>query len=118
LAAPRFSSVTLDLPLVLASDLRRTGAADCETVRVTSRAVDPLLGPPDAAVVPSGSKSVTNRALLCAALASGTSRISGVLLADDTRAMPATPGVARGGPPSLTQPAAHQVLFVRPPNGA
>ncbi|PPK90831.1 3-phosphoshikimate 1-carboxyvinyltransferase [Kineococcus xinjiangensis] len=34
-----------------------------------------------------GSKSVTNRALLCAALAQGTSTLSGALLADDTRAM-------------------------------
>ena len=34
-----------------------------------------------------GSKSHTNRALLCAALAEGTSRLSGVLFADDTKAM-------------------------------
>ncbi len=34
-----------------------------------------------------GSKSHTNRALLCAALAQGTSRLSGVLFADDTEAM-------------------------------
>ncbi len=36
---------------------------------------------------PPGSKSLTNRALLCAALAEGTSRLDGILLADDTRAM-------------------------------
>ncbi|MCW2776424.1 MAG: aroA, partial [Frankiales bacterium] len=51
------------------------------------RAVPPLTSPPDAVVRPPGSKSLTNRALLCAALAQGTSRLSGVLLADDTRAM-------------------------------
>ncbi|MBM37072.1 MAG: cytidylate kinase [Acidimicrobiaceae bacterium] len=34
-----------------------------------------------------GSKSHTNRALLCAALAEGTSKLSGVLFADDTEAM-------------------------------
>ncbi len=36
---------------------------------------------------PPGSKSLTNRALLCAAVAEGTSRLDGILLADDTRAM-------------------------------
>ncbi len=34
-----------------------------------------------------GSKSITNRAVLCAALASGTSTLDGVLFADDTEAM-------------------------------
>ncbi len=34
-----------------------------------------------------GSKSHTNRALVCAALAAGTSRLDGALLADDTHAM-------------------------------
>jgi len=34
-----------------------------------------------------GSKSVTNRALVCAVLSAGTSRISGALFADDTAAM-------------------------------
>ena len=41
----------------------------------------------DAIVRPPGSKSITNRALVCAALARGTSRLEGVLLADDTEAM-------------------------------
>ena len=50
-------------------------------------AVAPLAGPVDAVVPVPGSKSLTNRALLCAALASGTSHLSGVLVADDTRAM-------------------------------
>lgn len=54
---------------------------------MTSRMVTPLVAPTAATVVPPGSKSLTNRALLCAGLASGTSRIDGVLLADDTRAM-------------------------------
>ena len=47
----------------------------------------PFGGPIDAIVVPPGSKSITNRALLAAALASGTSSIGGVLFADDTEAM-------------------------------
>ncbi|MFI4859882.1 MAG: 3-phosphoshikimate 1-carboxyvinyltransferase [Phycisphaerales bacterium JB063] len=38
-------------------------------------------------LAPPGSKSLTNRALLLAALADGESRLSGVLLADDTRRM-------------------------------
>lgn len=38
-------------------------------------------------VTPPGSKSITNRALLIAALAKGTSRLSGALKSDDTRYM-------------------------------
>ncbi|WP_342358584.1 3-phosphoshikimate 1-carboxyvinyltransferase [Terrarubrum flagellatum] len=38
-------------------------------------------------VTPPGSKSITNRALLLAALARGTSRLSGALKSDDTRYM-------------------------------
>ena len=41
----------------------------------------------DATLRPPGSKSLTNRALLLAALASGRSHLTGVLLADDTRRM-------------------------------
>jgi 3-phosphoshikimate 1-carboxyvinyltransferase len=47
----------------------------------------PFGGPIDAIVTPPGSKSITNRALLAAALASGTSTLRGVLFADDTEAM-------------------------------
>jgi 3-phosphoshikimate 1-carboxyvinyltransferase len=50
-------------------------------------AVEPLESPPDADVVLPGSKSITNRALLVAALADGTSVIDGALFADDTAAM-------------------------------
>ncbi|MGZ4729796.1 MAG: 3-phosphoshikimate 1-carboxyvinyltransferase [Acidimicrobiales bacterium] len=49
--------------------------------------VEPLGAPVDATVVVPGSKSITNRALVCAALAPGTSTLDGVLLADDTEAM-------------------------------
>jgi 3-phosphoshikimate 1-carboxyvinyltransferase len=41
----------------------------------------------DAEVCPPGSKSLTNRALLLAALARGRTRLSGLLIADDTRSM-------------------------------
>ena len=49
--------------------------------------IEPLDHPPHATVTLPGSKSVTNRALVCAALARGTSRLSGVLDSDDTSAM-------------------------------
>lgn len=47
----------------------------------------PLTRTPDADVTVPGSKSFTNRALLCAALADGASTLTGGLLADDTEAM-------------------------------
>jgi len=49
--------------------------------------VRPFVGPVDAVVSVPGSKSITNRALLCAALADGTTRLDGVLFAEDTEAM-------------------------------
>ena len=51
------------------------------------RAVTPLPGPVDATVRVPGSKSLTNRALVCAALADGPSELHGALHADDTEAM-------------------------------
>ena len=50
-------------------------------------AIEPLRAPPVAGVRPPGSKSITNRALLCAALAQGTSTLRGALFAQDTAAM-------------------------------
>jgi 3-phosphoshikimate 1-carboxyvinyltransferase len=49
--------------------------------------VEPLTRPPDAVVEVPGSKSITNRALVCAALADGDSTLHGALVADDTQAM-------------------------------
>jgi 3-phosphoshikimate 1-carboxyvinyltransferase len=53
--------------------------------------VEPLAQPFDRVVTVPGSKSITNRALVCAALAAheghGASTISGALVADDTEAM-------------------------------
>jgi 3-phosphoshikimate 1-carboxyvinyltransferase len=49
--------------------------------------VEPLARPPDATITVPGSKSITNRALVCAALADGTSVLEGALWADDTDAM-------------------------------
>lgn len=50
-------------------------------------AVRPLVDPPDVTITVPGSKSITNRALVCAALADGTSVLTGALRADDTEAM-------------------------------
>jgi 3-phosphoshikimate 1-carboxyvinyltransferase len=54
---------------------------------VPSLAVTPVDHPLDATVTVPGSKSLTNRALVCAALAPGTSTIEGALVADDSLAM-------------------------------
>ena len=58
-------------------------AADLPDVLV----VEPVTGPIDAVVRPPGSKSITNRALVCAALAEGETLLDGALFADDTEAM-------------------------------
>ncbi len=44
-------------------------------------------GPIQGSIRPPGSKSITNRALICAALADGPSRLIGALDSDDTRVM-------------------------------
>jgi 3-phosphoshikimate 1-carboxyvinyltransferase len=49
--------------------------------------VSPPSAPPSATVSVPGSKSITNRALVTAALAEGRSRLTGALIADDTEAM-------------------------------
>lgn len=49
--------------------------------------IDPVAGPIDLVATVPGSKSITNRALVCAALAAGRSTLEGALVADDTEAM-------------------------------
>lgn len=49
--------------------------------------VQPIANPFDVTLAPPGSKSLTNRALVLAALASGTCELSNVLFADDTLVM-------------------------------
>lgn len=49
--------------------------------------IQPVDRPIVASVRPPGSKSLTNRALVCAALADGESKLSGALVSDDTRVM-------------------------------
>ncbi len=58
------------------------------------RALSPI-SPPDLTVQLPGSKSLTNRALVCAALAEGTSRLTGWSEGEDTNAM--LEGLARLG---------------------
>ncbi|MCX6521434.1 MAG: 3-phosphoshikimate 1-carboxyvinyltransferase [Actinobacteria bacterium] len=64
------------------NDLPSDLPADVDVHRVR-----PALEPLSAVVQVPGSKSVANRALVCAALADGTSRLSGVAPGDDTAAM-------------------------------
>ncbi|MGL4512790.1 MAG: 3-phosphoshikimate 1-carboxyvinyltransferase [Lacipirellulaceae bacterium] len=49
--------------------------------------IQPARGPVRARVRPPGSKSLTNRALVCGALARGSSTLTGALDSDDTRVM-------------------------------
>lgn len=49
--------------------------------------ITPASGPIKATIRPPGSKSITNRALVCAALADGKSTLEGALVSDDTRVM-------------------------------
>ena len=49
--------------------------------------IEPLTRRPDITISVPGSKSHTNRALVCASLAAGPSKLRGALFADDTRAM-------------------------------
>ncbi len=53
----------------------------------SSRVIAVLDRPPNHTVTVPGSKSHTNRALICAALAAGTSTLDGALFANDTEAM-------------------------------
>ena len=52
-----------------------------------TRSIKPVEGPVNGSIRPPGSKSITNRALICAALANGVSVLDGVLDSDDTRVM-------------------------------
>ena len=67
---------------------RLTVPADVPTPhRGPAFAVEPIDHPVDATVIVPGSKSLTNRALICAGLAEGASIIDNALVADDSLAM-------------------------------
>src|SRR3954468_7826620 len=53
----------------------------------SSITIEPITRPFSVTMAPPGSKSLTNRALVLAALAAGTSELSNVLFADDTLVM-------------------------------
>ncbi len=73
-------------PTVMVRPTSTAGVAPPETP-APALAVAPLERPPNATVRLPGSKSITNRALLCAALASGETTLTGALFAEDTEAM-------------------------------
>ena len=85
-AGVRIHSVDEERGLLVRSD-EAARAREVLAGSAGARAVNPLDRPIDATVEIPGSKSHTNRALLCAALATGRSRLSRVLIADDTEAM-------------------------------
>lgn len=72
--------------------------------------VEPLTEPPDAVIAVPGSKSITNRALVCAALAGGASTLRGIGLSDDTEAM--LDAIARLGADVRVDSAAATALVV------
>jgi 3-phosphoshikimate 1-carboxyvinyltransferase len=61
------------------------GHSDCPMSEVLE--IKPVMRPIIATVRPPGSKSITNRALVCAALADGISTLTGALDSEDTRVM-------------------------------
>ena len=70
-----------------AADAGAADAGAADDGAATVRGIRPLARPPDTEVAVPGSKSLTNRALVAAGLARGRSTLTGVLDADDTRAM-------------------------------
>ena len=80
-------------------------------------AIAPLEAPPEVAVRLPGSKSITNRALLCAALSAGETTLTGALYADDTEAM--MEGVASLGADVVCRPERDEVVGCQgPPAGS
>ncbi|MFM2096071.1 MAG: 3-phosphoshikimate 1-carboxyvinyltransferase, partial [Planctomycetota bacterium] len=61
----------------------RTSVEQITVEQITIEPCEPL----HARIRPPGSKSITNRALVCAALADGPSELTGALASDDTAVM-------------------------------
>src|SRR5205823_13531112 len=69
-------------------DLRwRKSAPSFTFTGMSDLLLQPIPAPFTATITPPGSKSLTNRALVLAALSQGTCELSNVLFADDTRVM-------------------------------
>jgi 3-phosphoshikimate 1-carboxyvinyltransferase len=82
-----FGATDCDPPTVAAAIDPLQSIGMDEMPEKTSIAIEPLDGPMHATVRPPGSKSLTNRALIVAALAEGSSVLTGTLESDDTRVM-------------------------------
>jgi 3-phosphoshikimate 1-carboxyvinyltransferase len=80
-----------------------------------ARRLRPLDGPVDAVVAVPGSKSIANRALVCAALAPGTSELTNVPDGDDTAAMLA--GLAALGAGVDSEPGHVRLTGIQDPPG-
>jgi 3-phosphoshikimate 1-carboxyvinyltransferase len=59
-----------------------SGSSSSDAIEIT-----PVAGPVNGSIRPPGSKSITNRALVCAALADGASTLRGALDSEDTQVM-------------------------------
>src|SRR6188474_3206584 len=66
---------------------QHTAAAAQRKSMTESREIGPVSRPIRGRIRPPGSKSITNRALVCAALADGVSTLTGALDSEDTRVM-------------------------------
>src|SRR6476646_6674494 len=66
---------------------RRADVVSWRRPAMSDLVIDPIRKPFSLTLTPPGSKSLTNRALVCAALSGGESTLSNVLFADDTEAM-------------------------------
>ncbi|HZZ27332.1 MAG TPA: 3-phosphoshikimate 1-carboxyvinyltransferase [Pirellulales bacterium] len=64
-----------------------SSSAIYNTAMVESLEITPAAGPVRGSIRPPGSKSITNRALICAALAEGESILAGALPSEDTQVM-------------------------------
>ena len=77
---------------------------------VGARLVEPLAHPPNAVVPVPGSKSIANRAMVCATLAGGASTLTGLGPSDDTDAM--LDSIRRLGADTRVEPDGGRVLIV------
>ncbi len=85
---PRPYHFTCRLPTqAVAVNTRRSTSEISMTARDDALLIPQAAGPVHGSIRPPGSKSITNRALVCAALAEGTSLLTGALDSQDTRVM-------------------------------
>ncbi|KAF8443895.1 aromatic amino acid family biosynthesis-like protein [Boletus edulis BED1] len=68
-------------------ELRATGISDDEIKKVLTNGVTVISGVPHTTITTPGSKSISNRALVLAALSNGTVKLKNLLHSDDTQVM-------------------------------